>query len=104
MLRHPMCSGQMAIVDAPGTIRFRSRTDTEKNFNRFLPVRPISLCIKQPSIKLDVLAVILSERQHGGGFVEEINCSHNKDTRHSLDGNWCSQAPLQREDDKQEAA
>ena len=94
----------MAIVDAPGTIRFGPRADTEKNLNRFLPVSPIGLCVQQASIELDVLAVIFSERQHGGGFVEEINCSHYKDTRHSLVASWYSQAPLQHEDDKQEAA
>lgn len=104
MLCHPMCSGQMAIVDAPGTIRFRSRTNTEKNLNRFLPVSPVGLRVQQASIELDVQAVILSERQHGGSFIEEINCSHYKDTRHSLDSSWYSQPPLQHEDDKQEAA
>ena len=76
MLGHPVCASQMAVVDAASAVRLSRWTDAEKNLGRFAPVCSICLCVQQTSIELDVLSVILGERQHGRGFVEEIICGH----------------------------
>lgn len=76
LLGHPVCASQMAVVDAASAVRLSPWTDAEKNLGRFPPVCSICLCVQQTSIEFDVLSVIFGERQHGRGFVEEINCGH----------------------------
>ncbi len=73
-----MRSGEMALVDAARSLRFRDRADPEQNLDRLLPVGSIGLGIEQARIEFDVLAIVLSERQALGSFFEVANHRHSK--------------------------
>lgn len=63
-------------MDTPRPFRFPDWGNAEQNLNRFLPGGAIGFGIKEPHVKLNVLAIILSKRQTFGCLIEIVVCHH----------------------------
>ena len=63
MLRHPFCTGQMAVERSSRAIRLKLWIDVQHDLRHFTPVGSLLIRIEHAQISDDVLFVV--DREHG---------------------------------------
>lgn len=74
--RHPVGSGEMAVMDTASPLRFALGIEPEEDLDDFAPVGAIRRGIEQAQIELHVLTIIARKHRARRRFVEEFQLNH----------------------------
>src|SRR5579872_7623949 len=78
MPRHPLRTGQVALISTPRTFRFGRRIDMKNDACYLTPVGVVSLCVEKTRIGNSVLLVVCCQ----GGLVRRRICNFDIELRH----------------------